>query len=70
MKALKVDVEGHEPSVFEGASALLAKHKVYYILMEYFPRLITIGHSKEVVSIAHLNGTVISTCACASALYA
>lgn len=47
-----MDVEGHEPSVWEGMTGLLAKRKVYYVVMEYFPALMTTGHTRDAVRAA------------------
>lgn len=35
---LKVDTQGFEPSVFSGLDNMLSKHKIQYILSEYWPR--------------------------------
>ena len=32
---LKIDVEGHEPQVFQGAAAALAEHRIRAILCEF-----------------------------------
>lgn len=41
---LKIDAQGHELHVLQGARAYIASHPVYYILLEYYPKGLKAGH--------------------------
>ena len=49
---LKIDVEGHETDVFEGATKMLADFRPRHILMEYRPEQITLA--KQILSYGYV----------------
>ena len=47
VRAMKVDVEGFEPGVLEGASGVFARHKIYHMMLEFFPSLMAVHWPPE-----------------------